>query len=82
MIRRLILAIALAAGAALPLAAAPALALEPEIILMDEPLGALDKGLRDELQLEIRALHHKTRVTILFVTHDQSEALAMSDRVW
>ncbi len=53
----------------------------PSIILMDEPLGALDKKLRDEMQLEIKHLHSELGVTILYVTHDQDEALVMSDRI-
>src|SRR5690606_9298576 len=47
----------------------------------DEPLGALDKQLRERLQLEIKALHEQLGVTIIYVTHDQEEALVMSDRV-
>ncbi len=58
-----------------------ALVFEPKVILMDEPLGALDKQLREEMQLEIRALHRRLGLTIVFVTHDQSEALTMSDRI-
>jgi putative spermidine/putrescine transport system ATP-binding protein len=58
-----------------------ALVYEPRVILMDEPLGALDKKLREEMQLEIRELHRKLGLTIVFVTHDQSEALTMSDRI-
>jgi putative spermidine/putrescine transport system ATP-binding protein len=54
---------------------------EPPIILMDEPLGALDKKLRQQLQLEIRRLHQDLGITVLYVTHDQEEALAMSDRI-
>lgn len=54
---------------------------EPSIILMDEPLGALDKRLRDDMQAEIRRLHKQLGATILFVTHDQEEAMAMSDRI-
>lgn len=54
---------------------------QPPIILMDEPLGALDKKLRQQLQLEIRRLHRKLGITVLYVTHDQEEALAMSDRI-
>lgn len=53
----------------------------PSIILMDEPLGALDKKLRDTMQSEIRHLHKALGATILYVTHDQSEAMSMSDRV-
>lgn len=54
---------------------------EPSIILMDEPLGALDKKLRDEMQIEIKRLHTELGATILYVTHDQEEAMAMSDRI-
>jgi len=54
---------------------------QPPIILMDEPLGALDKKLRQQLQLEIRRLHQSLGITVLYVTHDQEEALAMSDRI-
>ncbi len=62
-------------------ALARALAYDPPILLMDEPLSALDKKLREELQLEIKRIHNETGVTILYVTHDQEEALRMSDRV-
>jgi len=58
-----------------------ALVFEPTVILMDEPLGALDKQLREHMQLEIRELHKRLGLTIVFVTHDQSEALTMSDRI-
>lgn len=54
---------------------------EPSIILMDEPLGALDKKLRDALQLEIKHLHEELGITVLYVTHDQEEAMVMSDRI-
>ncbi len=53
----------------------------PALILMDEPLAALDRRLRDVMQGEIRRLHRETGATIIFVTHDQDEALAMSDRI-
>jgi putative spermidine/putrescine transport system ATP-binding protein len=62
-------------------ALARALVYEPQILLMDEPLGALDKKLREEIQLEIRQLHDRLGATILYVTHDQEEALRMSDRI-
>jgi putative spermidine/putrescine transport system ATP-binding protein len=62
-------------------ALARALIFEPQLVLMDEPLGALDKQLREHMQLEIRHLHEKLGITIVYVTHDQSEALTMSDRV-
>ena len=54
---------------------------EPSIILMDEPLGALDKKLRDSLQREIKHLHDNLGITVIYVTHDQEEAMVMSDRV-
>ncbi len=54
---------------------------EPSIILMDEPLGALDKKLRDALQREIKHLHEHLGITVLYVTHDQEEAMVMSDRI-
>lgn len=53
----------------------------PSIILMDEPLGALDRQLRDRMQMEIKHLHRRLGITVLYVTHDQEEALAMSDRI-
>lgn len=62
-------------------ALARALVFEPKLVLMDEPLGALDKQLRDHMQLEIRQIHQNLGVTIVYVTHDQTEALVMSDRV-
>jgi len=62
-------------------ALARALIFSPPLVLMDEPLGALDKQLREELQLEIRRIHAQLGVTIVYVTHDQSEALTMSDRI-
>lgn len=57
-----------------------ALVFEPQRVLMDEPLGALDKQLREHMQMEIRHLHQRLGVTVVYVTHDQSEALTMSDR--
>jgi putative spermidine/putrescine transport system ATP-binding protein len=62
-------------------ALARALAYDPPILLMDEPLSALDKKLREEIQGEIRRIHRETGVTILYVTHDQEEALHLSDRI-
>ena len=62
-------------------AVARALVFEPKLILMDEPLGALDKQLREQMQLEIRRLHQRLGVTMVYVTHDQSEALTLSDRI-
>jgi putative spermidine/putrescine transport system ATP-binding protein len=62
-------------------ALARALVFEPPIVLLDEPLGALDKSLREEMQLELRELHTRLRVTMMYVTHDQQEALTLSDRI-
>jgi putative spermidine/putrescine transport system ATP-binding protein len=62
-------------------ALARALVFEPRVVLMDEPLSALDKKLREEMQLEIRRLHRELGVTMVFVTHDQAEAMTLSDRV-
>jgi putative spermidine/putrescine transport system ATP-binding protein len=62
-------------------AVARALVFEPKLVLMDEPLGALDKNLREEMQYEIRNIHESLGVTILYVTHDQTEALTMSNRI-
>ena len=62
-------------------AIARALVFEPELVLMDEPLGALDRRLREQLQYEIRRIQRQLGVTVLYVTHDQQEAMAMSDRV-
>jgi putative spermidine/putrescine transport system ATP-binding protein len=62
-------------------ALARALVFDPQLVLMDEPLGALDKQLREHMQIELKELHRRLGVTFVYVTHDQSEALAMSDRV-
>ena len=62
-------------------ALARAIIYEPTVLLMDEPLGALDKRLREDLQLEFKRLHRELNVTVLYVTHDQEEALLMSDRI-
>ena len=62
-------------------ALARAVIFEPRILLMDEPLSALDKNLRERMQLEIRQLHERLGLTTVYVTHDQREALTMSDRV-
>lgn len=62
-------------------ALARAMVFEPRIILMDEPLSALDKKLREHMQIELKALHRKLDATIVYVTHDQREALTMSDRI-
>ena len=63
------------------IALARALIFEPRVILMDEPFGALDKQLREQMQLDIRDMHKRLGLTVVFVTHDQSEALTMSDRI-
>jgi spermidine/putrescine ABC transporter ATP-binding subunit len=63
------------------IALARALVYDPPLLLMDEPLGALDKKLREELQLEIKRLQNRLHITVIYVTHDQSEALVMSDRI-
>ncbi len=62
-------------------AVARALVFEPALVLMDEPLGALDKNLREEMQYEIKHIHETLGVTVIYVTHDQSEALTMSSRI-
>jgi len=62
-------------------ALARALVRQPKVLLLDEPLGALDKKLRDEMQLELRNLQRSVGITFIFVTHDQEEAMTMSDRV-
>ena len=62
-------------------AVARAIIFEPRLILMDEPLSALDKKLREEMQIEVRHLHQRLGMTTVYVTHDQREALTMSDRI-
>jgi ABC-type Fe3+/spermidine/putrescine transport system ATPase subunit len=62
-------------------ALARAIVYKPPVLLMDEPLGALDRKLREELQLELRALQQQLGTTVVYVTHDQGEALTMSDRI-
>jgi len=62
-------------------ALARALVCQPKVLLLDEPLGALDKKLREEMQLELRQLQQQVGITFVFVTHDQEEALTMSDRI-
>jgi len=62
-------------------AVARALVFEPKLVLMDEPLGALDKQLREQMQYEIKHIHETLGVTVVYVTHDQSEALTMSNRI-
>src|SRR3546814_4761683 len=62
-------------------ALARALASEPRVLLLDEPLSALDLKLRKEMQIELKRLQTETGITLVFVTHDQEEALTMSDRI-
>lgn len=62
-------------------ALARALVFDPRVLLLDEPLGALDKNLREQLQLELRRIHREVGRTFIFVTHDQEEALTLSDRI-
>ena len=62
-------------------ALARALVFEPDLVLMDEPLGALDKNLREQMQYEIKHIHGNLGMTVVYVTHDQTEALTMSDRI-
>ncbi|WP_207485517.1 ABC transporter ATP-binding protein [Arenibaculum pallidiluteum] len=62
-------------------ALARALVFDPRLVLMDEPLGALDKRLREHMQIEIKHIHATTGITVVYVTHDQGEALTMSDRI-
>jgi ABC-type Fe3+/spermidine/putrescine transport system ATPase subunit len=62
-------------------AVARALVSEPQVLLMDEPLGALDKKLREQMQIELRNLQQSLAITTIYVTHDQEEAMALSDRV-
>ena len=63
------------------IAVARALVFDPELVLMDEPLGALDKHLREQMQYELKRLHRELGVTVVYVTHDQGEALTLSDRI-
>lgn len=62
-------------------ALARSLVFGPEILLMDEPLGALDRRLRDQMQQELKRIQHELGITVIYVTHDQSEAMAMADRI-
>jgi len=62
-------------------ALARAVVLEPAVLLLDEPLGALDEKLRKQMQVELKRLHERLKITFIFVTHDQAEALVMSDRI-
>src|SRR6266849_4612770 len=62
-------------------ALARAMVIEPEVLLLDEPLSNLDANLREEMRFEIRRLHDAFRITTVYVTHDQAEAMATSDRI-
>ncbi|MBD1552137.1 ABC transporter ATP-binding protein [Pseudomonas typographi] len=62
-------------------ALARALVFEPDLILLDEPLGALDKNMREHMQVELKRIHRELGVTMVYVTHDQTEAMTMSDRI-
>lgn len=72
---------ALSGGQQQRAALARALVFRPDILLMDEPLGALDKNLRQAIQLQLKKLHHDLGLTVVFVTHDQEEAMNLSDRI-
>jgi putative spermidine/putrescine transport system ATP-binding protein len=72
---------ALSGGQQQRIALARCIVYRPSIVLMDEPLGALDKKLRDQMELEIKRLHEEIGITVLYVTHDQEEAMIMSDRI-
>ncbi|GAA2002784.1 ABC transporter ATP-binding protein [Brevibacterium samyangense] len=75
------LPVQLSGGQRQRVALARAICFRPPLLLMDEPLSALDKALREQLQQEIRSLHRDLGTTVVFVTHDQDEALALSDRI-
>jgi len=62
-------------------ALARGLVFDPDVLLLDEPLGALDKNLREQMQVELKRIHREVGITMVYVTHDQSEAMTMSDRV-
>jgi len=62
-------------------ALARGLVFDPDVVLLDEPLGALDKNLREQMQVEIKRIHRELGITMIYVTHDQSEAMMMSDRI-
>ena len=73
--------IKLSGGQRQRVALARALIKQPKVLLLDEPLGALDKKLREQMQIELRQLQQQVGITFLFVTHDQEEALTMADRI-
>lgn len=72
---------ALSGGQQQRIALARAIVIEPEVLLLDEPLSALDANLREDMRVELKRIQHQIGVTTVFVTHDQSEALAMSDKI-
>ncbi|WP_020070544.1 ABC transporter ATP-binding protein [Paraburkholderia caledonica] len=72
---------ALSGGQQQRVALARALVFEPDVVLLDEPLGALDKSMREHMQVELKRIHRDLGVTMIYVTHDQTEAMTMSDRI-
>jgi putative spermidine/putrescine transport system ATP-binding protein len=62
-------------------ALARGLVFNPDVLLLDEPLGALDKSLREQMQVELKRIHREVGITMVYVTHDQTEAMTMSDRI-
>src|SRR5262249_35752269 len=75
------LPVQLSGGQQQRVALARAIVYRPTLLLMDEPLGALDRKLRGDMQVEIKRIHRELGTTVIYVTHDQDEALSMSDRV-
>src|SRR6202008_5096312 len=71
----------LAGGQQQRVALARGLILNPALFLLEEPLGALDKNLREQMQVEIKRIHREIGITMIYVTHDQTEAMTMSDRI-
>lgn len=73
--------VSLSGGQQQRVAIARAIVCEPKVLLLDEPLGALDLKMRKEMQLELKAIHRNVGITFVYVTHDQEEALTMSDKI-